>query len=158
MKWKDRRQTAKGKYVTKACFAELPRLPGYEPTFTLSADDHDGLLSMEKLFLSYYTDPTEYLFVQEVFEGDFKHWEEMKTGVVMKEYYEDWKQKALKKLQSEVMQKLIESAIEKNNVQAIKYLLDMQVEKTKVGRPKKEKKVEEVDQKDLLADIARLKA
>lgn len=157
MLWKDNRQTVKGKYITRACFDELPRLENYTPTFTLSAEDHDGLLSMEKLFLKYYTDPTEYLFVQEVFEGDFKHWETMKTAQIIKEYYEDWKQKALKKLQSEVMQKLIESAIEKNNIQAIKYLLDMQVERPKAGRPKKEKKVEEVDQKDLLADIARLK-
>lgn len=157
MLWKDKRQTVKGKYITKACFVELPRLENYTPSFTLSAEDHDGLLSMEKLFLKYYTDPTEYLFVQEVFEGDFKHWETMKTAQIISEYYEDWKQKALKKLQSEVMQKLIESAIDKNNIQAIKYLLDMQVEKQKAGRPKKEKKVEEVDQKDLLADIARLK-
>ena len=159
IQWKGPRKTTKGKYVCKSAFADLPSIStstDYTPTFTILPYDHDGLISMEQRFLEYYADPTEYRFVQEVFEGDVTHWEVFKNSIGLCDYYQEWKQKALKKLQSEAMQKLVESALN-NNIQALKYLLDMNVDKRGKGRPKKPREAEEVDTKDLLADIARLK-
>lgn len=155
IQWKGPRKTSKGKYVCKSAFAELSSQE-YPATFTILSEDRDGLISMEKKFLEYYSDPTEYRFVQEVFEGDVTHWEVFKSSVGLCDYYREWKQKALKKLQSEAMQRLIENALN-GNTQALKYLLDMDVEKKGRGRPKKPAVAEEVDSKDLLEDIARLK-
>lgn len=160
IKWKYNRQSASGKYILAASFAEFNYSKTVEPTFTTAEEDHDGLISMERLFLEYYTDPTEYRFVQEVFDGDVRHWELMKESQYIRDLYPNWKAKALKKLQSEAMQVLVSSALNKDNKQnlpALKYLLELTDEKKGRGRPKKSKNELEVSNKDLLADIARLK-
>lgn len=166
IEWKDVRKAVK--YVINRCFIELINrssvsIENYKPTFTLAEEDRDGYYSMERLFLEHYQDPTEYTFVQDVFDGDIQHWDAMKTSQWIEPYYKKWKKKAEAKLLSEAMNKIVSTAFDesnRNSFQALKYLVERKQKddtKTKVGRPKKVKEEETVDSKELLADIARLK-
>ena len=163
--WKDYRWNQK--YITLAAFADLvelrkERAEEYKPTFTIAEDHKDGLYSMEKLFLEYYRDPTEYRFVQDVFEGDIKHWETMKNSSAVNKYYILWKQKAEARLLSEAMGRIVTTALDednKNSFQALKYLVErntVKAAKKSVGRPKKEIEDDGVDTKSLLEDIKRI--
>ena len=159
--WKDVRKNG-SRYVTNSAFVEFNIVPDYKPTFTLADEDHDGLISFPKLFLSYYKDPSESTFVEDVFEGDWKHWELFKNSINISEVYELLRKQADKRLESEAINKIISIAFDdnnKNNLQALKFIIDGKTNKPekKVGRPKKEKKEPEIDSKDLLADIQRLK-
>ena len=164
--WKDRRKSRK--YYINRIFADLPctAIPDddpYVPTFTIAPEHKDGLYSMEQLFMEHYTDPTEYSFVQDVFEGDLDHWEAVKSSTWVEKHYLNWKKNAEAKLLSDAMMKLVNTAFDENNknsFQALKYLVERDAKAAKratAGRPKKEKETDTVDNSDLLADIARLK-
>ena len=164
--WKDYRRNVR--YVINAAFADLPDVierpdSSYKPTFTIASQHKDGLYSMEQLFMEHYTDPTEYSFVQDVFEGDVKHWEEFKNGRYIRPYYEKWKSQAEGKLMSEAMGKIVATAFDENNrssFQALKYLVERNEKpstKPGRGRPKKEKEAPQSDDKLLLDAIARIK-
>lgn len=166
IKWKSYRWNQK--YITVKAFADIPTVSDYirgdyPATFTIDSKDHDGLYSMERIFLECYTDPTEYLFVQTCFEGDIKHWEVMKNSPQINKYYVQWKQKAEAKLISEAMLKIVTTAFDdnnKNSFTALKYLVDRGSKgdsKRGVGRPKKEKEADDGDSKVLLEAINRLK-
>ena len=165
--WKDKRKSRK--YFINRIFADLPGTwieddDPYVPTFTIGPEHKDGLYSMEQLFMEHYTDPTEYSFIQDVFEGDIEHWEAIKKSQFVAKHYEVWKKNAEAKLLSDAMLKIVSTAFDdsnRNSFQALKYLVERDAKTTKrptAGRPKKEKAADEVDSKDLLADIARLKA
>lgn len=158
--WNDYRKNL-NRYVTNSAFAEYNIMPTYKSTFTTADEDHDGLISFSKLFLSYYMDPSESRFVEDVFEGDWKHWEQFKTAQNIDEMYRLLRKQADKKLESEAMNRVISIAFDennKNNLQALKFIIDGKAAKAEkpVGRPKKEKKEPEIDSKELLADIKRL--
>ena len=164
--WKDRRKSRK--YYINRIFADLPctAIPDddpYVPTFTIAPEHKDGLYSMEQLFMEHYKDPTEYSFVQDVFEGDLDHWEAVKSSTWVEKYYLNWKKNAEARLLSDAMMKLVNTAFDesnKNSFQALKYLVERDAKAAKrstAGRPKKEKETDTVDSSDLLADIARLK-
>lgn len=162
--WKDIRK--RHKYFTNGIFAECTMsnpVEAYTPTFTLAPEDHDGLYSMEKLFMEHYKDPTEYTFVRDAFEGDIQHWEAVKECLMLVKVYPVWKKKAMARLTSEAMLKIVETAFDdsnKNSFTALKYLVEKDAKVTKksgAGRPKKEKEPDEVPTSDLMADIARLK-
>lgn len=158
--WKDYRKSGP-KYVTNSAFKEYNTMADYESTFTLADEDHDDLISFSKLFLSYYRDPSERSFVDDVFEGDWKHWKKFKEGSISGEIYKELRQQADEMLVGDAMNKVLTIAFDdnnKNNLQALKFIIDGKTSKTKekVGRPKKEKKEPEIDSKDLLADIKRL--
>ena len=166
VQWKDIRKNRK--YYIARIFADLPCSPvpeddSYVPTFTIAPEHKDGLYSMEQLFMEHYTDPTEYSFVQDVFEGDMDHWETVKSAPLIEKHYLNWKKNAEAKLLSDAMLKIVSTAFDENNknsFQALKYLVERGAKATKrptAGRPKKDKEVETVDNSDLLADIARLK-
>lgn len=164
-KWNDYRRSVK--YITNAAFLEqigpgAVKLEGYKPTFTLADEDKEGCYSFSKLFLKHYKDPTEMSFINEVFEGDIKHWETFKASNFIAPIYERLRRKADLMLQSDAIGKIVEIAFDdnnRNNFTALKYLVDRNktTTKTGAGRPKKVKAEEEVDSKDLLADISRLK-
>lgn len=165
IQWNDYRWNQK--YITLAAFADMPETKkdysgDYKPTFTITEDHKEGLYSMEKLFLEYYRDPTEYQFVQNVFDGDIKHWETMKNSSVLSKYYTKWKQKAEARLLSEAMGRIVTTALDednKNSFQALKYLVErntVKAAKKSVGRPKKEIEDDGVDTKSLLEDIKRI--
>lgn len=168
MQWKDYKK-CRGKYALTQAFGDIPasiyyiRGIDYTPTFSIQGEDHDGLLSMEKLFLQYYKDPTEYLFVKDVFDGDWDHWNQMKATKIVAPLYARWKRDAEAKLLAEVMGKVVETAFDdnnKNSFAAQKWLIERGNKTTAakpVGRPKKDKKEPEVDNADLLKDIERLK-
>lgn len=164
--WKDVRRNVR--YITNAAIADLPELVegyhgDYKPTFTISSQHKEGLYSLEQLFMEHYTDPTEYSFVEDVFEGDVKHWEEFKNSRYIHPYYLKWKAKAEGKLMSEAMGKIVATAFDENNrssFQALKYLVERNnksADKPGRGRPKKEKEAPQSDDKLLLDAIARIK-
>jgi len=166
IQWQDYRKNVN--YVTNTAFADIPenrfqKNPDYKPTFTIKSYDHDGLLSMERLYIEHYSDPTEYTFVQDVFDGDMKHWDMMKNAHFVKKHYQKWRQKAEAKLLSDAMVRIVDTAFDpnnKNSFQALKYLVErkvMPVEAPKRGRPKKEKEPINTDVSELLEDIKRLK-
>lgn len=163
--WKDFRRNIK--YVTIGAVADLVGIPAdyygtYKPTFTALSEDHDGLYSLERLFMEYYKDPTEYQFVEDVFEGDVKHWEEFKSAKFIAPLYAKWKQKAEAKLLSEAMGKIVDTAFDENNkssFQALKYLVERNQksdQKPGRGRPKKEKEEPKDNDDMLLAAIKRI--
>lgn len=159
--WKDYRR-AGPKYVTNSAFKEYNTTTDYQSTFTLADEDRDGLLSFSKLFLSYYRDPSERQFVDDVFDGDWRHWKKFKEGTISGGIYEELRRRADEMLIGDAMNKVLAIAFDdnnKNNLQALKFIIDGKTSKAKekVGRPKKEKKEPEIDSKDLLADIKRLK-
>lgn len=163
--WKDYKR--KQKYVTNRAIADIPELvtvdkEGYIPTFTLAPEHHDGLYSLEKLFLEHYYDPTEYSFVERVFDGDVKHWEEFKNGAYIHKHYLKWKAKAEGRLLSEAMSKIVTTAFDENNknsFQALKYLVERNNKSSSTtgrGRPKKEKEQPQPDDKLLMDAIKRI--
>lgn len=165
IQWKDVRKNVN--YITNAAFGDIPNykytIPdGYKPTFTMKDHDNNGLISMERLYVEHYADPTEYTFVQDVFDGDLKHWEAFKNATRIRDLYKGWKKKAEQKLLSEAMQEVVRTAFDpsnKSSFQALKFLVDRgtKMEEPKRGRPKKEKEPEEESNKELLEDIKRLK-
>ena len=163
--WRDYRRRTK--YVTTASVADLTGITGeyykdYKPTFTALPEDHDGLYSIEKLFLEYYKDPTEFKFVEDVFEGDVKHWEVFKSSYFIAPMYEIWKKKAEAKLMSEAMAKIVETAFDEKNrssFQALKYLVERNQKSetgAKRGRPKKVKEEPKDNDSMLLEAIKRI--
>lgn len=163
--WKDYRR--RQKYVTNAAIADLPELmkgyhKEYKPTFTILPEHHDGLYSLESLFMEYYYDPTEYSFVENVFDGDVRHWEEFKNSAIIRNYYKKWKEKAEGKLMSEAMAKIVQKAFDdsdKSSFQALKYLVERNQKtdtKASRGRPKKEKETDTRDDKLLMDAIKRM--
>ena len=164
-KWNDYRWNVK--YVTNAAFLEqLPttgaKTGDYKPTFTTAEEDKEGCYSFPRLFLKHYKDPTEMTFINEVFEGDLKHWETFKTSNAIAPIYERLRRKADLMLQSDAIRKIVDIAMDdsnRNNFTALKYLADRAPKpvKKEVGRPKKEKETAEISSKDLLADIERLR-
>ena len=163
--WRDYRRRTK--YVTTASVADLTGITGeyykdYKPTFTALPEDHDGLYSIEKLFLEYYKDPTEFKFVEDVFEGDVKHWETFKSSYFIAPMYENWKKKAEAKLMSEAMAKIVETAYDEKNRSSFQALKDL-VERNqksetgaKRGRPKKVKEEPKDNDNMLLEAIKRI--
>lgn len=163
--WNDYRQNVK--YVTNAAIADLPMLRkgyhgDYKPTFTIAPEHHDGLYSLEQLFVEHYNDPTEFSFVEDVFEGDVKHWEAFKSSHFIAPLYENWKRKAEGKLMSEAMAKIVDTAFDEKNrssFQALKYLVERkQKDDTKPtrGRPKKVKEEPKDNDNMLLEAIKRI--
>lgn len=163
--WRDYRRRTK--YVTTASVADLTGITeeyykDYKPTFTALPEDHDGLYSIEKLFLEYYKDPTEFKFVEDVFEGDVKHWEAFKSSRFIAPMYEIWKKKAESKLMSEAMSKIVETAFDEKNrssFQALKYLVERNQKSetgAKRGRPKKVKEEPKDNDNMLLEAIKRI--
>lgn len=167
IQWRDYRKNVN--YITNTAFADIPEVKcakntGYTPTFTVKNYDHDGLISMERVYLEHYRDPTEYSFVEDVFEGDLKHWEAMKNAQFVKRYYIKWKHKAEAMLLSDAMTRIVETAFDqsnRNSFQALKYLVerkqtDVEEPKRGRGRPKKVKEPEVIESSVLMEDIKRL--
>jgi hypothetical protein len=163
--WKDDRK--RGKYITNAAVVGIVEIMescrgDYKPTFTLAPQHEDGLYSLEQLFLEHYTDPTEYSFVEDAFEGDVKHWEEFKNGRFIHPHYLKWKAKAEGRLLSEAMSKIVSTAFDENNknsFQALKYLVERNNKSSSTtgrGRPKKEKEQPQPDDKLLMDAIKRI--
>ena len=165
VEWKDVRRNTH--YIINSAFGDLPqRMQGdkYIPTFTIEPEDNNGLISMERLYMEHYRDPTEYTFVRDVFDGDMKHWEAFKNGTFIKEHYDRWRSAACAKLASEATEKIVNIAFDDNNrnqFTALKYLVEKDNKPTtrnSVGRPKKEPKAPDFNSRDIMEDIARLKA
>lgn len=173
MKWNDYRRKAV-KYVTNGSIADLVApgvvpMEGYKPTWTVAEEDHDGLYSLKKWFLKYKSDPTETQFVDECFEGDFRHWEAFKNSQYIKPIYERIKKEATQRNLADVMQKITTIALDDNNksqMVALKYLVDKYSKETGEpstgrGRPKKadvERAAKEIAEEDkaLAEDLKRI--
>jgi hypothetical protein len=162
LKWNDTTHKRGKKKPLGAAFVEYSYGCSIKPVFTIAEEDHDGYLSFPKLFLAHYKDPTEMSFVNDVFNGDLKYWNQFKSANNVEKLYKELREKADLMLQSEAMNKIVSIAFDdnnKNNLAALKYLVDDKKKKEKkvVGRPKKVEEVEEIDNAELLEDIKRLK-
>ena len=146
------------KYVSRKLFRETNFDKDYKPTFNMTPEDDEETYSFEKIYLS-LNDPTEYRIITEIFNGDARNWEVVRSSTELAEFFDKCRDKLMKKLQSEAFSKIMGLAFDdgnKNQMSALKILYDIKPVKT-AGRPKKEKKVEEIDTTDLLEDIKRLK-
>ena len=138
-------------------------------TWTVADEDHDGLYSFKAWFLKFRNDPTETRFVDECFEGDFKHWEAFKNSKYIKPIYENIKKEANQRNLADVMGKIMDTAMDDNNksqMVALKYLVDKYSKEAGEpsagrGRPKKadiEKAAKEIAEEDkaLAEDLKRI--
>lgn len=163
MKWNDVRKIG-NRYVTNSAFVERNvTTTDYKSTFTLAEDDKDGYISFSKLYLSYYWDPTELRFVDDVFEGDFDHWEYFRQSFFLADLCQKLRKKAEKMRIARAYEQISKIAYDesnKNNLQALKFLVGdtIKEEKKTAGRPKKAKAEPEVDTTELLEDVKRLKS
>lgn len=173
MKWNDYRRKAV-KYVTNGAIADLVApgvvaLEGYHPTWTVADEDHDGLYSLKKWFLKFKSDPTETKFVDECFEGDFRHWEAFKNSQYIRPIYERIKKEATQRNLADIIQKITDTAMDDNNksqMVALKYLVekyskDIGEPSAGRGRPKKadiDKAAKEIAEEDKAAaeDLKRI--
>lgn len=146
--WRDRKRDGswQHKYITVGAIYGLPSgLKNYTPTFTIAKEDHDGYLSLYKLFMKYYKDPTEMHFIDDVFDGDILHWEALKSSPKFKPHYENWKREAIYRFKAEMIQEVLSTALDPTNKQrftALKYLnevIEPKEAKRPVGRPSKTK-------------------
>lgn len=163
MKWNDHKK-AGVKYVINAAFKEYNQNPeGYVSTFTTADEDDEIYKSFSKVYLKYYLDPTEYQFVEDVFDGNWEHWEKFREGRDTAEICQKLRKKAEKMRIAKAYEQITNIAYDennKNNLQALKFLLGdtIKEEKKGAGRPKKAKAEPEVDTTELLEDVKRLKS
>ena len=150
-----------GRPRTQSLFYEM-RNPDYTSPYTLKDYDHEGRLSMYKLYLE-IGDPTEYEFAQQVL-GSWTHWEKLSSCEWFKPYLTRWRRELKTKMESQRFQEMLD-IVEKNpnspqGIQATKWLAERYGEKKQVkrGRPSKEEKAqllaEESEADKILAEDA----
>ena len=155
--WKSDITNSTGKYCTSSAIKELSTNPGaVEPSFTIDRYDNE-LPSLFKLFMSFYTDPTEITFVNEVFNGDYRHWTAFKNSKLFKPYYDQWREEADLRLLSDSIRGIqtLANTEGKSQLPALKYLADRGYNRTeeesKRGRPskaEKEKVIKEISERE----------
>lgn len=66
----------------------------FEPIFNLGEDDTEDTWSLKKLYLKYYNDPHEILFVDEVLGGRFDLWKTMTEHKVLSKFIQTLREEA----------------------------------------------------------------
>lgn len=150
---------AQGRYKTRSLFVETidakVRENGYEPIFTLRAQDlEDGTKSLKKIYLD-MMDPSEMLFAEEVF-GTYEHWQKLTECTWFIPHLEQWRKELELKLIGLGVQQLQKQA-KMGNVNAAKALMDRKwkSDKKAVGRPRKAQTVENSEE-DFSSDAERI--
>lgn len=147
-----------GRWRTQSLFRET--FPGnaekYPPVFTLREHDYKGLPSFRRLFLE-IGDPTGYKFAMSIL-GSYDHWKKLCASEWFQAELREWTSELQVKHASEAMEKIKEIAASDSgqSLQAAKWLIESG-QQNKVGRPKKEKKVESIANKLLDDDFERMK-
>lgn len=109
------------------------------PVFNLTDDDIDNTVSLKRLFLKYYQDPTEISFVDKELCGKYGLWSSIKKLSTVNKVYKEWKEEAKQRYLALKYRKIEEIANDEGNkarFQALKYLSDVGYyeEKAKNGK------------------------
>lgn len=131
-------------FLTKSLFVEH----NDEAILSFRQRDHTELaLSLYKLYMHDFADPTEYVFAEEVL-GEWEHWETLADSHFMREYIDKWREELKVQELSKLYARLQQDALNpdsRTSTSTAKFLVD-KLEKTagvKVGRPKGSKKKQE---------------
>jgi len=131
-------KTDKGVRLTYALFFELATTADAEPSFTTKQYDYamNGKFypSLRRIYME-CEDPTEHVFVETVFDGDWGHWEKILKNDVIRTAleYDKWPGELRQRLRSKGMQAMIKAA-KTGNANAARWLAEGGWE-TKRGRP-----------------------
>ena len=113
----------------------------------------DGVVypSLRRVYLE-CGDPTEHAFVEQVFDGDWGHWEKILNNDLIRSalQYDKWPQELRMKLRSHGM-KFMVSAAEKGNANAARWLAEGGWEQ-KRGRPSKAEKARKLKEDQRLTN------
>jgi len=120
-------------------------------------------ISLKKLYMQYYYDPTEYEFVQAIF-GDWEHWERLCETKWFFPIANAWRKEAEIKLRSKAIKELADIAVNEGvkGLNAAKWLAEGKWKSTGAGRPVNNDKPtkQEVDREienDVADDLKRLR-
>lgn len=153
-----------GRPLTQGLFLEM----GYDTKyaiFTLTDEDKEyngeKYISLKALYLS-CEDPTEYEFAKKYLLG-WKHWQRMNANVVLREYFDEWREEFEVKVRSDAIRSIVDMTAEGANFQAAKWLADRGWDKRGAGRPSKaevdrEKNIKSRISDELEADLDRMGA
>lgn len=154
-------KASQGKWLLKGMFFEMcpPHKREEYCSFTLKEDDHEGYVSMKKLYLQ-YNDPTEYQFAIEVL-GNYSHWKLLSNCDWFKPYVESWRDEMEAKLTSEAVRQIALASMEEKGFQAAKWLAEKGYKEKQVGAKSKaakakEAKINQMVDEDLEKDAVRL--
>jgi len=131
-----------GVRLTQSLFLEMSH-DDIQPSYTMKDYDYekDNVMypSLRRLYMD-CMDPTEHLFVQMAFDGDWDHWKKIKANDLLatKLKYNEWEEELSAKLRSTGMRGLVKQAQE-GNVNAARWLAEGSW-KSKRGRPSKAEK------------------
>ena len=149
-----------GRPLTQGLFLEIGYNTEYA-VFTLGENDKDynGKIypSLKKLYLA-EEDPTEYQFAKK-YMLSWKHWKRLNENVVLREYFDEWRDELEIALRSSAIRSIMDESME--NFQAAKWLADKGWGKKEVGRPSKDnrerdKSIRERISKEIEADVERM--
>jgi len=141
-------------------FLEYAR-DGVQPSFTVKNEhvQKEGVLypSLRRVYME-CMDPTEELFVQEVFLGDWEHWDRIKDNDILRTAlkYEEWEEELSVKLRSFGIRSVLDEVRNqgKSAFSAAKWLAEGQWKHTKRGRPSNEEKARrEREESQILQDL-----
>jgi hypothetical protein len=130
-----------GRYMTGALVREQyqPNHVKFKPIFTIKDYDHDGLISMKRVYME-EADPTEYRPAMKLF-GDWGHWQKFLTLEWFKPIVESWREELEIKLRSDAIKGIVSMSKQENptGLNAMKFLANKEYvpDEKKRGRPSK---------------------
>lgn len=132
-----------GRFRTQSLFWEM-RIPDYPPFFTVKKHDHEGCISLHRMYLQ-IADPTEYQVAMRLF-GSWDHWKALQGSKWFRDLLEEMRAELKLKMESdrywEMRQLIDHMPTSPQAVQATKWLAqrygDTRPKVTKRGRPSKE--------------------
>ena len=111
-----------------------------DPIYTLKEDDHDGYVSLKRLYLL-AEDLTEYEFATEYMPLGYPQWEALCSTAWFKPIIAGWRKELDLKIRARELRRMMDVAQEggKDSLQASRFLLSKGYEdKNTKGRPSKE--------------------
>lgn len=115
----------------------------FDPCFNCSEDDTETTVSLKKLYLKYYFDPTDVTFVDEELCGRYDIWSAILKHKELSETISVWKEEARARFLSDnfkALHKISQEADAKTAVGALKYITSAVLGDSKGsdrGRPSK---------------------
>lgn len=105
--------------------AMLPQDAGFKPIFNMSEDDTEETWSFKKLYMSFYSDPTEVSFVDEILGGRFDLLKGMSEHNKLKDYIKTLREDAHARYladQYKAIKDLADKSDPKTAIGALKFL------------------------------------
>ncbi len=147
-----------GRRLTQALFYEYAR-EGIQPSYTIRREhiNKDGVdyISLRDLYME-CLDPTEELFVQLAFDGDWDQWRMIKNNDVLASAlkYNEWQEELSIKLRSLGIQTIVKEAKSGSNksIQAARWLAEEGWRVRGRGRPSNAERKRAMKEDDLLKE------